>query len=703
MTPTNSYKSAIAYDVTDGVAVITVQNPPVNALSVAVRRGLDAAYARFATDADASIAVLIGAGRTFIAGADIKEFGEPPQEPRLHDLIQRIENSEKPVIAVLHGTALGGGLEVALAAHYRLALPNAKVGLPEVTLGLIPGAGGTQRLPRLTGVDAALSLITSGRPIKAEEALKLGVVDQISTETDPKTAGLAYASQLLATKATVRRVGEIPTPVVTATELADWRSKLAKKSRGQLSPLACVDAVEAAATLDFASGVAREQELFMSMLASPQRAALIHAFFAERKVSKLPELQGVDARSVTKVGIIGGGTMGAGITVSCLLNGLDVTLLERNDDAASTAKSTVTRLLGDSLKRGKISEAKHNGILAESFLTNTDYAALSQADLVIEAVFESMEVKHDVFRQLDAVCKPGAILASNTSYLDINEIAAATSRPQDVIGLHFFSPAHVMKLLEVVVPDGTAADVVATGFALAKTLNKIAVRAGVCDGFIGNRILATYRAAADHMVLDGASPYDIDRALKAFGFAMGPFEVSDLAGLDISWATRKRKAPTLDPRARVAKFADRLCELGRFGQKTGRGFYIYADGARRGSPDPEVLQFIDAERGELGITPQKMDDEAIVRRYMAAMINESAKVVAEGIAQRPLDVDMTFLSGYGFPRHRGGPMHYADEIGLPALLADLERYAQDDAHFWQPAQLIRDLVAKGQTLSSLND
>ncbi|AZV79986.1 FAD-dependent oxidoreductase [Parasedimentitalea marina] len=696
-------QAAVAYDVTDGVAVITVQNPPVNALSVAVRRGLDAAISRFAADAEAHIAVIIGAGRTFIAGADIKEFGKPPQEPRLPDLIQRIEDTEKPVVAVLHGTALGGGLEVALGAHYRLALPGAKVGLPEVTLGLIPGAGGTQRLPRLIGVDATLTLITSGRPVPAQKALELGIVDQISQDSDPRTAGLVYAQHLLGQGAVARRSSEMDAPGVAAGTLDEWRGKLAQKARGQLSPLVCVDAVEAATTLDFASGMKRERELFLSLLDSPQRAALIHAFFAERKVSKLPELQGIAAREITEVGIIGGGTMGAGIAVSCLLNGLDVTLIERNEDAAAQATTTVTRLLGDSLRRGKLSKAQHDGILADDFRTATDYKALSQADLVIEAVFESMDVKRDVFQKLDAECKAGAILASNTSYLDINEIAAITNRPQDVIGLHFFSPAHVMKLLEVVVPDATAPDVVATGFALAKKLGKIAVRAGVCDGFIGNRILATYRAAADHMVLDGASPYDIDRALKAFGFAMGPFEVSDLAGLDIGWATRKRKAPTLDPRARVAKFADRLCELGRFGQKTGRGFYIYPEGSRRGTPDPEVLGFIDDERADLGITPQRMDDETIVRRYMAAMINEAAKVVAEGIALRPLDVDVTFLSGYGFPRHRGGPMHYADEVGLPALLADLERYAEEDAYFWQPAQLIRDLVANGQTFASLNE
>jgi 3-hydroxyacyl-CoA dehydrogenase len=696
-------QASVAYDVTDGVVVITVQNPPVNALSVAVRRGLETAISRFAADAEARIAVLIGAGRTFIAGADIKEFGKPPQEPCLPDLIQRIETTDKPVVAVLHGTALGGGLEVALGAHYRLALPGVKVGMPEVTLGLIPNAGGTQRLPRLIGVDATLNLITSGRPVSAQQALEMGIVDQISQDSDPRTAGVTYARNLIAQGATARRISEMDAPDVAAGCLDGWREKLVTKARGQLSPLVCVDAVDAATALSFAAGMRRERELFLSMLDSPQRPALFHAFFAERKVSKLPELQGITARGIAEVGIIGGGTMGAGITVSCLLNGLDVTLIERNDGAAAQATTTVTQLLGDSLRRGKLSKVKHDSILIDDFRTATDYKALKSADLVIEAVFENMDVKRDVFRKLDAECKPGAILASNTSYLDINEIAAITNRPQDVIGLHFFSPAHMMRLLEVVVPDATAPDVVATGFALAKTLGKIAVRAGVCDGFIGNRILATYRGAADHMVLDGASPYDIDRALRAFGFAMGPFEVSDLAGLDIGWATRKRKAPTLDPRARVAKFADRLCELGRFDQKTGRGFYIYSDGSRRGTPDPEVLGLIDDERAELGTTPQVMEDETIVRRYMAAMINEAAKVVAEGIARRPLDVDVTFLAGYGFPRHRGGPMYYADKVGLPTLLADLERYAQNDAYFWQPAQLIRDLVANGQSFANLNE
>jgi len=434
-----------------------------------------------------------------------------------------------------------------------------------------------------------------------------------------------------------------------------------------------------------------------------QRQGMIHAFFNERAVSNLPELKGVTPRDLNAIGVIGGGTMGAGIATAALLAGLPVTLLEMTPDAVHAAGERIGGNLSGALKRGKIDQAKFDHLTQSALTLATDYSALSDVDLVIEAVFEDMSVKKQVFAKLDAMCKPGAILASNTSYLDVNEIAASTSRPADVIGLHFFSPAHVMKLLEIVVPDATAPDVVATGFELGKRLRKTSVRAGVCDGFIGNRILATYRAAADHMVLDGASPYDIDAALTGFGFAMGPYAVADLAGLDIGWAVRKRKAAEgLDPRARTSTYPDRICEQGWFGQKTGMGYYDYSAGKRAGPPNPAVIGYIEEERAEKGITPRTFTKEEIVRKYMAAMVNEAAKVVGEGIARRPLDVDMTLLFGYGFPRYWGGPLKWADIVGLPDLLADIESWAKDDPYFWEPAPLLKQLVADGRTFDDLN-
>jgi 3-hydroxyacyl-CoA dehydrogenase len=693
----------VRYTVEDGVAVIIVDNPPVNALSQAVRAGLAAAVKRFEADADAAVAVICGEGRTFIAGADIREFGKPMAEPFLPDVIDRIETCTKPVVASLHGTALGGGLEVALGCHARVALASARVGLPEVTLGILPGAGGTQRLPRLAGAEAALDLITSGRHAAAVEALKLGIVDAVVEGEDPLAAGLAFARTMIANGNKGRRSGEIDPGARDEALFADWRAKTKKSARGQISPMVAIDAIEAAYDLPFTEGMARERELFKELMASDQRAGLIHAFFAERAVAKIPEAEAARPREVASIGVIGGGTMGSGIAVAALNSGLPVTLVERDEASVERARGIVAKLLDDGVRRGKLSEARRDQILSRDFSIATDYSALAGTDLVIEAVFEDMDVKKDVFRRLDGIAKAGAILATNTSYLDVNEIAAETSRPQDVIGFHFFSPAHVMRLLEVVVADRTAADVVATGFALAKKLRKVAVRAGVCDGFIGNRLLNTYRKAADYMVEDGASPYQIDAALVAFGFPMGPFAVSDLAGLDIAWAGRKRRAATRDPRERTVGIADRICERGWFGQKTGRGYYLYEPGARRGSPDPEVEAIIAAERQAKGIVPRSFTDEEIVSRYMAAMINEAAKIVEEGIALRPLDVDVTMIAGYGFPRWRGGPMHYADRLGLDTVLAELRRLCAEDAFFWEPSPLLVRLAGDGETFASLNE
>ena len=692
---------SVCYEVDNRVAVVTVDNPPVNALSHAIRTGLADAFTRFQADDTADIAVILGAGRMFIGGADISEFGKPPQSPSLPDVVNKIEASTKPVIAAIHGMALGGGLEVALGAHYRTALPDTRLGLPEVKLGIMPGAGGTQRLPRLVGVDRALDMITSGTPITADKAQDAGLIDHLCDGTDIRAAALDYAQSLPADNAPARPTGGMPAPKATGA-INNWRTKLEKSVRGEVAPLTAVDAVEASTKLSFTDGLAEERRLFLQLMDTPQRAGLIHAFFAERAVAKPPEINGITPRDVTHVGVIGGGTMGAGIATSAVLNGLTVTLVERDRDAANKARATITRNLDAAVKRGKLDTARRDEILSDKLSTVTGYDALSDADLVIEAVFESMDVKKEVFAHLDKTLKPGAILATNTSYLDVNEIAASTSRPADVIGLHFFSPAHIMKLLEVVVADKTAPDIVATAFALAKKLGKTAVRAGVCDGFIGNRILSHYRTAADHMVLDGASPYQIDKALTDFGFAMGPYQVSDLAGLDIGYATRQRKAAHAHPHDRAPTFADALYHKGWLGQKTGHGYYIYDEGDRKGRPDPEVEQIVDQARSDAGIVPRPFTDDEIVRRYMAAMVNEGARVVAEGIARRPLDVDVVFLYGYGFPRWRGGPMKYADMAGLDTILADIRAFAEEDDHFWTPAPLLEKLVAEGRNFDNLN-
>ena len=689
----------VSFTVHGPVAVLRIQNPPVNALSQAVRQGLAVGMDRAEADAAIKAVVIVGDGRAFIAGADITEFGKPPMEPNLPDLCTRIEASPLLVIASMHGVSLGGGLEVALGAHYRIAQPDAKIGLPEVHLGLLPGAGGTQRLPRLTGAAKAIEIMTTGGQINAAAAIEMGVIDKIEAG-DPQEVGLAYAMDLISSGAPRRAISELAGP-----EAMDWDAAYqgaVSKSRGQISHGAIVRAVQAASEQPFAEGMKRERALFMELLTSDQSKGMIHAFFNERAVSNLPELKGVRPRQLNAIGVIGGGTMGAGIATAALLGQMQVVLIETGEEQASAARSRIEGNLQGALKRGKITQEKFDVLTTVALTVATHYDTLRDVDLVIEAVFENMDVKKEVFGKLDAVCKAGAILATNTSYLDVDEIAAATSRPADVIGLHFFSPAHVMKLLEIVVADKTASDVVATGFALGKALGKISVRAGVCDGFIGNRILAVYRTAADHMVLDGATPYQIDKALTDFGFAMGPFAVADLAGLDIGWMTRKRKAPDRHPDERVPTYIDKLCEQGHFGQKTGEGYYVYEKGQRASMPNPKIPVLIAAEQEKLKITPREFSDEEIVSRYMCAMVNESAKVVEEGIARRPADVDMVLLFGYGFPRYRGGPLKWADLQGLDTVLADIERFAAEDAWFWQPSTLLKTLVADGRNFDDLN-
>lgn len=693
----------VSYELDKRIVVITINNPPVNALSHAVRGGLLAAIQQFKADDSADAAVIIGGGRLFIGGADISEFGKPLNAPSLPEVISAVEGCDKPVVAAIHGAVLGGGLEVALGAHYRIVHVGAKLGVPEVKLGLLPGAGGTQRLPRLVGVDQALSMISSGNPVTAEKALELKLVDRVESGSDLRTAAVAFAQDIVSQGAAIRRTGELPRPEGGDELLEQWRTKLTQKARGEVAALSALDAVGAATRMDLTDGLVEERRLFHGLMDTPQRAGLIHAFFAERRVAKLPEIKGVKPQSVERVGVIGGGTMGAGIATSAVLNGLTVTLVERDQAAADKARTTIANNLAAAIKRGKLNAEQRDQILTDRLSTVVNYEALSDADLIIEAVFESMEVKQSVFETLDRVAKPGAILATNTSYLDVNVIAAMTSRPEAVLGLHFFSPAHVMKLLEVVVADRTSPDLLSTAFALAKRLGKVAVRAGVCDGFIGNRLLTHYRAAADHMLLDGASPYQVDKALKGYGFAMGPYEVADLAGLDIGYATRQRRAPDSHPRDRYPAWADELYHLGRLGQKTGKGYYLYAEGSRQGVEDPEVDALIAQTRTSFGITPRAFTDEEIVCRYMAAMVNEAARELEEGIALRPSDIDVVLLYGYGFPRWRGGPMHAADVLGLDTVLDDINRFAAEDDHFWQPAPLLKKLVEQKSNFASLNN
>lgn len=685
------------------VLVVSIHNPPVNALGQAVRAGLLAAVEQAAADAAVKALLIVGEGKAFIAGADIREFGKPAMPPSLPEVCNVIEASPKLVVAAIHGPALGGGLEVALSAHYRLALPKALLGLPEVNLGLLPGAGGTQRAPRVMGVKAATELMLSGKHLSAKAAATAGLVDQLVDGDDVTAAGLAYTRGLLAAGAPVRRTRdiEITDKVGALAELEALAIDTAKKARGLFSPLKIIECAKAAVNLPFEQGLAHERALFVQCLESPQRQGLIHAFFAERETAKIPEAKAAAPRAFAKLAIIGGGTMGAGITVAALDAGYPVIMVERDAESIARGQANVEKVYNGLIAKGRMTEEGKAAIMAR-YTPSTSYDDLKDVDLVIEAVFEDLEVKKAVFKELDRVCKPGAVLATNTSYLDIDAIADATARPQDVIGLHFFSPANIMKLLEIVVPAKVSADVVATAFELANKLKKVPVRAGVCDGFIGNRILAVYKQAADYIMEDGASPYEIDAAVRGFGYPMGPFQVTDLAGGDIGWATRKRRAATRDPKARYVEVADRICENGWFGQKTGRGFYLYPQGARVGQPDPEVLAIVDAERAKKGVTPRQFTPEEIMRRYMAAMVNEGAKVVEEGIALRPLDVDVTFISGYGFPRWRGGPMKWADMQGLDKILADIQAFEQEDPLFWKPAALLKKLVAEGKNFDSLN-
>ena len=682
------------------IAIVEINNPPVNALGQAVREGLLDAVRQAEADPEVTAVVIIGAGRTFPAGADIKEFGPPMREPHLPEVIDRIESSIKPVVAALHGTALGGGFEIALGSHYRIALSDARVGLPEVHLGLIPGAGGTQRLPRLCGAKMALDIMFKGTPISAKVAHAAGLIDHL-VEADLLGAAIAYAGELTQVRRTCEETRGLADEAAFRAALEAAEQTAYTRMRGQMAPLQIIACVKAALEQPFAEGRLYERNCFFECLASKQSKGMIHAFFAERASAKVPEAGRAKPRPLNSLGVVGGGTMGAGITVAALNSGLPVTMIERDDDSLKRGRANVEEVYDRLLAKGRIT-ADHRASVMGLYTASTDYSDLSDADMVIEAVFERLDVKRGVFAQLDKVMKPSAVLASNTSYIDIDHISSATNRPDQVLGLHFFSPANIMKLLEIVVPKGVADDVVATGFALAKRLGKVPVRAGNSAGFIGNRILGKYGMCAAHMMEDGATPYEIDAAIYAFGYPMGIHAMYDLAGLDIGWDNRKAAATTRNPDERDVQIADRICERGWFGQKTGHGFYLYPEGARIGTADPEVLAIIEAERALKGITPRAFSVEDIMERYMASMVNEACEVLREAVALKPSDIDVTFVYGYGFPRFRGGPMKYADGYGLDKMLDNIRAYETQDPVFWKPSPLLVELVATGNTFDDLN-
>ena len=695
-TPTST-----SYAVHGPVAVVTLNNPPVNGLGHALRSGIVAALDQALADPQVQAIVLTGSARAFSGGADVREFGTPKagQEPTLPSVIRALDGSTKPVVAAIAGVCLGGGLELALGCHYRVALPDASLGLPEVKLGLLPGAGGTQRLPRLIGLEPALNMIVSGQPVPANAFAGTPLVHAL-IEGDLVEGAVAFAAQVAARGEPLPRARDLKVKQPNADAFLQFaRNTVAAASKPFPAPLQCVEAV-AASLKPFDEGLQTERTLFQALMQTPESRALRHVFQAERAAAKVPGLpEGTVLRPIARVGVIGAGTMGGGITMNFLNAGIPVVLLEMKQEALDRGLATIRKNYENSMKKGKLKPEQveqRMGLITPTL----EYAALKDADLIVEAVFEEMGVKEAVFRQLDAVAKPGAILASNTSYLDIDRIATFTRRPQDVIGLHFFSPANVMRLLEIVRGAQTAPDVLATSLQLAKQIKKVAVVSGVCDGFIGNRMLARYGAAAQGLINAGALPQQIDGALQKFGLAMGPFRMGDLAGLDIGWATRKRKAAEAGVEMKPI-VADKLCEAGRFGQKTGAGWYRYEAGNRTPLPDSVTEQLIADYRAAHGITPRKIGDEEIVERCIFALVNEGARILEEGIAARASDIDLVYLNGYGFPLHRGGPMLYADTVGLPQVVRSLRRFAAEPGAdgSWQPAPLLVRLAEEGRSFN----
>lgn len=692
--------SVVSYQLDGDIGVIRLNNPPVNALSHALRSGIQDAITQAQNDASLAL-VLICEGRTFIAGADISEFGQPPMQPSLPELLSVIEASQKPIIAAIHGTALGGGLETALACHYRGAAPSAEVGLPEVTLGLLPGAGGTQRVPRLTGVKVALDLMTSGTPITSAKALSIGLIDKV-LEGDLLSAAINFAKEVIAQGGKLKKVSELAVDIVGATDefFADYRASLKKRYRGQKAPQRIVECIEAALNLPFAEGLKVERRLFVECMQSSQSAALRHLFFAQRMSSKIKDLpKDTQLKDIKRVGIIGGGTMGGGIAMNFVNVGIPVTLLEINQQALQRGKDIIAKNYAMTVSKGKLSVEQATE--RQALITGTtDYHELAEMDLVIEAVFESLDIKKQVFSKLDKVCKQGAILATNTSYQDVNLIAQATSRPQDVLGLHFFSPANVMKLLEIVRGDSTSDQSLATCMAMAKTISKVPVMSRVCYGFIGNRMLRQYAREAQLCLLEGASPDDIDTVMQNFGMAMGPLAVSDLAGIDIGYKAREALTAEQKGDERTYCIADALYKMGRLGQKTGAGYYRYDAQTRQRYADPVVEQVIEEQAEKYDIEREGLTEHTILARLTFALINEGFKILEEGIAQRPSDIDVVYVNGYGFPAYRGGPMFYADSLGLDKIYQTICEFGNTyGKEFWQPAGLLKQLVEEGKTLT----
>ena len=695
------------YEVHGSVAVITLNNPPVNGLGHATRLAIASNLQQANADAVVKSIVITGAGKAFSGGADIKEFGSPKAmaEPNLLSVILAIENSAKPVVAAIHSVCMGGGLELALGCHYRIAAPGCSVALPEVKLGLLPGAGGTQRLPRALGVEPALNMIVSGEPVKSELLAQIPgqkLFDRTSQSAESLSEEALAFAQSVADTRPLPLLRNLPCKHPNGDAYFQFARNMVKgMAKNYPAPLKCVDAVEAATRRKFDEGMALERELFTHLMFTSESRALRHIFMAERAASKIPDVPAdTPQRDIKSVAVIGAGTMGGGISMNFLNAGIPVKMLEMKQDALDRGIATIRKNYESQVKRGKLRQDKYEQRM--SLLSTTlSYDDLKDADMVIEAVFEEMGVKEKVFGELDRVMKPGAILASNTSTLDMNKIAAFTQRPQDVIGTHFFSPANVMKLLEVIRAEKTGKDVLATVMALGKKIRKTSVVSGVCDGFIGNRMIEQYGRQGGFLLDEGCTPAQVDKAIEKFGFAMGPFRMGDLAGNDIGWAIRKRRYQE-KPGMKYSKTADLLCEKGRFGQKTGAGWYDYLPGKRDAIPNAEVVKMIDDHRASLGITPRKISDEEIVQRLVYALVNEGAHILEEGIASKASDIDMVYLMGYGFPAYRGGPMLYADQVGLFNVVQAMNRFAQnplDDASFWKPAPLLARLVAEGKTFN----
>jgi 3-hydroxyacyl-CoA dehydrogenase len=697
--------TVVKHKILDEIALIEISNPPVNAISGDVRIQLLDTINKLAQNVSLKAIVITAPERTFLAGADIKEFGRNIDAPVLGEICDIIENLDKIVVASLHGTPLGGGLEVAMSAHYRIAAPKTKVGLPEVLLGILPGAGGTQRLPRLCGVSMALDMMLTGKQVNAEDAFKNGIIDEIAPDGNTVENGIEYAKKLIDKGYAVRPTSKQKNKINNREEINEVIKKIKSdtliKSKNLFSPHAIIKSVEQGLDLDFATSIQNERKLFKECIESPQRQGLIHSFFSERANTKVPELEKGKAKELNKIGVIGGGTMGTGISMAAMNAGLSVIMIEQDKASIDKALAKINATYDRNVKLGRISAEQKNQIMS-LFSAVTDMDILSDRDLVIEAVFEQMEVKKEVFIKLNKICNESCILASNTSYLNVNEIASVVNDPSRVIGLHFFSPANIMKLLEIVVADKTSNDTVATAFLLAKKMKKVPVRSGVCDGFIGNRILSKYLIGTYHMIEDGASPFHVDKVLRDFGCAMGVFQVIDLAGGDIGWATRKRKAPFRHKDDRYVEIADRVCENGWFGQKTSKGYYLYGDNIKPLTPNPEIDIICNSERQRVGIKLKTFSDQEILDRYLAAMVYEGVKILQEKIAVRPSDIDVVYTNGYGFPRWRGGPMKYADMIGLDKILLNIQKFSEEDPRFWSPPQLLIDLVKNNRDFDSLN-